>query len=224
MYSLFSWHVGSRAYIKIMNHFHDAPLSGKRRENMKTLIKNLLKKVENGAINKNECLEGLLKIGTIDDPNYIDTIMYYLYNKLEESSLTRLNYRSTELDEVYDRDYNCYHWLCESVTVLYDIDCNTFVFIYENELRDIKEMSVKRAPKWFKAGWEGLVAKSLSEEEFNNYYCNLRNNNCFKKVNFELESRDLKGNYLELKTIKSQVKDFLEANPQMSQVIKNVAA
>lgn len=202
------------------------------------LIKTLVDKIDDKSITTQEVLEVLLKIRAIDNSYgnsyvdeeddtcyYIDTIMYYLYNKLDEGcSLTRLHYWSTELDEVYDREYDYWSWIYESVTVLYDIDCNAFVFIHENELRDIKELVVKRAHKWFKAGWVGLTTKSLSEEEFNNYYCNLRNNNCFKKVNFELESRDLKGNYLELKTIKSQVKDFLEANPQMSQVIKNVAA
>lgn len=189
------------------------------------LIKNLVKEMDNNSITTKECLEGLLNIGAIDNCCYIDDITYYLYNKLdEEGSLTKLHYQSTELDEVYDEKYNCWEWIYESLTVLYDIDCNVFVFVYENELRDIKELLCQKAPKWFKAGWKGLVNKTLSAEDFINYYCNLRDNNCFKKVNFELESGELKGNYLSLKYLKSRIKDFLEANPQMVSIIKNVAA
>ena len=186
------------------------------------LIRNLVGKIDDESITNQECLEGLLEIGIIDN-SYIDDIMYYLYKKLDEGSLTKLHYWSTELDEVYDQEYNCWSWLYESITVLYAFDFNILIFIYENELRDIKELVVKRAPKWFKAGWVGLTTKNLSEEAFNNYYCQLRNNNCYKKVGFELESRDLKGNYLELKAVKGLIKDFLEANHQMTTIIKNVA-
>lgn len=169
-------------------------------------------------IKTQEVLEELLKSGVINDPECIDDIIYHL-----EGSLTRLHYWKTELDEIYDQEYDCWSWICESITVLYAFDFNVLIFIYENELRDIKKLVVKRAPKWFEAGWVGLTTKSLSEEAFNNYYCNLRNNNCFKKVNFELESKELKGNYLSLKAVKSRIKDFLEVNPQIATIIKNVA-
>lgn len=185
----------------------------------------IIKEMEGNNIDIQECIKGLLGIGVIHDSEDIDDIMYYLYHKLdEEESFIKLHYWSTELDEVYNRDYNCWSWLYESITVLYDIGENVFVFIHENELREEKELVVKKAPGWFKAGWEGLTAKTLSEEEFNNYYCRLRNNNCFKKVSFGLESGELKGNYFKLKAVKSRIKDFLEANPQMVPTItKDVA-
>lgn len=197
------------------------------------IYKTLVDKIDSESITPKEYFDMVFKIEDlkedVDIPEeYLDIVDGYLVDLLSYgSNMYTLDYSQEIIDEVYDE--RCDDWyLAEYVNeITYDIENNIFVFCYENT--DINcavqsDVSCKRAPEWFKAGWEGLTAKTLSEEEFNNYYCRLRNNNCFKNVSFGLESGELKGNYLKLKAVKSRIKDFLEANPQMVPTItKDVA-
>lgn len=165
------------------------------------IYKTLVDKIDSESITPKEYFDMVFKIEDlkedVDIPEeYLDIVDEYLVDLLSYSSnMYTLDYNREIIDEVYDE--RCDDWyLAEYVNeITYDIENNVFVFCYENT--DINcavqsDVSCKRAPEWFKAGWEGLVNKTLSAGEFIDYYCELRDNH-----------------YLGFSGVKSKIKEFL---------------
>lgn len=179
------------------------------------IYKTLVDKIDSESITPKEYFDMVFKIEDlkedVDIPEeYLDIVDGYLVDLLSYgSNMYTLDYSQEIIDEVYDE--RCDDWyLAEYLNeITYDIENNVFVFCYENT--DINcavqsDVSCKRAPEWFKTGWEGLVNKTLSDEEFVNYYCNLRDNN-----------------YLAFSGVQSQIKDFLsylEENDKLVTIAK----
>ena len=164
------------------------------------LYKNLVQKIDNETITPKEYFEGVFKIEdlkeNVDIPEeYLDIVDGYLFDLANSSHVSTLSYSRVIIDEVYDEDYDDWYLAECSNLIAYDVENNVFVYCYENTDMNCavpSDVSCKRAPEWFKPGWEGLINKTLSEEEFINYYCNLRDND-----------------YLSFSGVKSQIKDFL---------------
>ena len=164
------------------------------------IYKTLVDKIDSESITPKEYFDMVFKIEdlneNIDIPEeYLDIVDGYLFDLANSSHVFTLSYSRVIIDEVYDEDYDDWYLAECSNLIAYDYENNVFIHCYENTdmLTSVEsDVSCERAPEWFKPGWEGLINKTLSEKEFINYYCNLRDND-----------------YLSFSEIPSRTNDFL---------------
>lgn len=182
------------------------------------IYKTLVRKIDDETITPKEYFNMVFKIEDLKEDveipeDYLDIVDDYLVGLSYDNRMYTLDYSREIIDEVYDED--CDDWYLAECTnqISYDAECNVFVYSYDNTDMNCAvsdDVSCKRAPEWFKTGWEGLISKTLSEEEFINYYCNLRDND-----------------YLEFSEVPSRINDFLsyleESNKLMTIANCNVS-
>ena len=161
----------------------------------------LVNKIDNESITPKEYFNIVFKIEDLKEDAEVPQehwgiIDEYAIDLAKSGRMQTLDYSQEIIDEVYDEWLGDWY-LAECIhQVSYDDENNIFVYCYENTdmhcAGPSSDVSCKRAPEWFKPGWEGLVNKTLSEKEFINYYCNLRDND-----------------YLALSGIQRRIKEFL---------------
>lgn len=128
---------------------------------------------------------------------YIDIIDEHLTDGDVDQMYT-LDYYQDVIDEVYDEEADDWYLAKKISALLYDAKNDVIVSFYEDTyLQDKRVVSCKKAPEWFKSGWEGLVDKTLTKEEFMSYYCDLCNNN-----------------YIKRSGVKELINDFLKFAPE----------
>ena len=170
-----------------------------KEEKILDIIDKFTDEIDDESISPKEFWEKLFEIDGLKEDmdihipqEYIDVINGYILDLTHKSQYgCKLDYFNEIVDEVYDEIWGWY-WATITSIVIYDEESNVFVSSYEDTDSHYEEVSYERAPSWFKSGWNGLVDKTLTEEEFINYYCNLRDNN-----------------YLRFSSIRSKIKDFL---------------
>lgn len=178
-------------------------------------------KFEEG-VTPQEFIQCLKEVGIVYNQNYIKEIRGYMFD-LASKDIGYLKNLCGLIEEAepYKNMKGNEMWVEYTINVFYCEEHNVFVYDYEDY--DFEEVKIycRKAPKWFRKGWEGMTNNSLTKDEFIDYYKQLNKNSCFDKVGIEVYSRDLsKMKYLELDCFKQTIDRYIRENIQS----KNVAA
>ena len=162
------------------------------------IYKNLVDQIDDESITPKTYFEKVFEIEDLKEDvvvpqEYIDVINGYIIDLANNGRYGyTIDFHQEIIDEVYEE--SCDDWYLAKNTrgLLYDAENDVLISFYEDTYQHYEYASCEKAPSWFKSGWEGLVNKTLSAEDFISYYCKLRDNN-----------------YLEFSGLKSQIEDFL---------------
>lgn len=176
------------------------------------IIKNMAEKLKfKEGVTPKEFVKFLKNVGVVYDQNYVKQIRYYMFDisykayghyleclgDLFEKAEPYKNMKGNEVLGKY------------TLNVFYCEECNVFVYDYEDYDFERVKIYCCKAPKWFKAGWEGMKKDSLTKDEFIDYYKQLNENSCFDEVGINVYGRDLsKMSYLELDYFKKKIDKY----------------
>ena len=161
-------------------------LKSKETETFK-VYKTLVKKIKSKTITPKEYYDGVFKIEDLKEDIYVPekytkAVEDYLVNMIDleaDNCMYKLHSDSSIIRDGYVSDVGDYYGAVEEFDdILFDTDYNALVYhsgYEEDGATEAKHAFARRAPEWFKSGFEGIKNKTLKEDEFIDFLSKLNN-------------------------------------------------
>lgn len=179
------------------------------------LIKEMSERIKyKEGVTPKEFVKFLEQMSVVYNQDYVKQIRYYTY----DLALKKCGYlkRICDLVEKTEPHQNIKRneiWVKYTINVFYCEEYGVFVYDYENYEFERVQIYCKKAPKWFRKGWEGMEKCSLTRDEFIEYYKKLNVNSCFDETGIDVYIHDLTEiKYLQLKPFKEKIDRYISEN------------
>lgn len=186
-------------------------------------IKKMAERIKfNEGVTPKEFIQCLEEVGIVYNQNYVKPIRGYMFD-LASKEIGYLE-KICDLVEETEPHKNLKKnevWLEYTLNVFYCEECGIFIYDYEDY--DFEEIKVyfRKAPEWFKRGWEGMKKNSLTKDEFIDYYKQLNENSCFDEAEIKVYSRNLSEiKYLQSNPFKGKIDRYINENFTKKNVAK----
>lgn len=190
------------------------------------LIKEMSERIKfKEGVTPKEFVKFLEKISVVYNQDYVKQIRYYMFDLVSKKYgyLERMCtlFVGNEIHKNLKGNEVCFS---DEIIVFYCEECGVFVYDYQDYEFERNKIYCRKAPEWFRKGWEGIKKDSLTKDEFVDYYKKLYEESCFNGVEINIYSHNLSeikyfDKCLELNYFKDRIDRYIENIKS-----KNVAA